>query len=159
MWLQKYKTRMRWQELQVKSRAKQQMQREAWESYTDRDTHVIKKGAGRRPAPQNTRQEWDDKSFRSNHRRSNRCKEKLKTSTQTEPHMRFKKKLVVGQASRRQLPCKPSVFNFPIIQFVNSSRFNISTSPFQCSKFHLFKCPCTTRDLQLPISFCQNRRV
>ena len=53
---------------------------------TDIDTHVIKKGAGRRPAPQNTRQEWGDKSFRPNHRRSNRCKEKLEKSTQTEAH-------------------------------------------------------------------------
>ena len=55
--------------------------------YTDTGTHVIKKGAGRRPAPQNRRQEWDDRSFRPNHRRSNRCKERLETSTQTETHM------------------------------------------------------------------------
>ena len=68
---------MGWQELQTKPEEKQQMQKEAWDKYTDRDTHVIKKGTGRRPAPQNTRQEWDDKSFRPNHKRSNRCKGNL----------------------------------------------------------------------------------
>ena len=57
---------------------------------------MIKKGAGRRPAPQNTRQERDDESFRPNHGRSIRCKERLETSTQTETHMRLKKELVAG---------------------------------------------------------------
>ena len=92
----KYKRRMRWQEIQIKPQEKQQMQREAWDKYTDRDTHVIKK-YGRRPAPENTRQEWDGKSFGSNHRRRNRCKEKLEAATQTETRMWLKKELAAGQ--------------------------------------------------------------
>ena len=61
---------------------------------------MIKKGAGRRPAPQNTGQEWDDKSFRPNHGRSNRCKEKLETSTRTEAHMSLKKEQDKNEVAR-----------------------------------------------------------
>ena len=63
---------------------------------------MIKKGAGRRPAPQNTRQESDDKRFRSNYRRRNRCKEQLATATQTETHMWLQKGLAAGKLHKIQ---------------------------------------------------------
>ena len=66
---------------------KKGLAREASAKYTDRDTHVISKWAGRRPAPQHTRQEWDDEGFRSNHGSSNRCKKKLERSPDRATHV------------------------------------------------------------------------
>jgi len=39
------------------------MAKEASDRYTDTHTHVIKKGAGRRPALKNTRGAWDYNTF------------------------------------------------------------------------------------------------